>query len=102
MQYEQRDIDKEYTGTAGFVIVTVETSPQKRGAQARLFVTGAGPKDVTQEIAGASSADNYVADVISSQLGSCTVPVPSRAKWKVTVRGEADVRVFFIALREIQ
>jgi hypothetical protein len=102
MDYEHREINKEYTGAAGFVIVTVESSPQKRGASARVFVTGPHPKDVAEPVAATSSADNFVADVISSQLGSCTVPVSSRTKWKVVVNGDADVRVLFIALREIR
>jgi hypothetical protein len=102
MDYEQREINTEYTGTAGFVIVTVESSPQKRGGSARVFVTGPRPEDVAEFVAATSSADNFVADVISSQLGSCTVPVPSRAKWKVVVSGDADVRVLFIALREVR
>jgi hypothetical protein len=102
MYYEQRDINTEYTGTAGFVIVTIQSSPQKRQAQARLFVTGAHPKDAAELVAAESSADNFVADVISSQLGSFTAPVPSHAKWKVAVIGDADVRVLFIALREVR
>jgi hypothetical protein len=48
-------------------------------------------------VAAASSADNFVAQVISSGVESFTAPVPSQAKWKVVVTGEADVRVLFLA-----
>jgi hypothetical protein len=102
MPYEHRDINTEYTGTAGFVIVSIEASPQKRQASARLFVNGVDSKGVAEQIAAASAADNFVADVISSQLASLTAPVTSGVKWKVVVSGDADVRVLFIPLREIR
>jgi len=102
MPYEQRNVNTEYTGTAGFVIVTIQSSPAKRQAQARLFVTGDRPQDVAQLVAAASSADNFVTEVISSQLGSLTAPVASRAKWKVVVVGDADVQVLFLALRDVR
>jgi len=102
MHYEQRDINTDYTGTAGFVFATIEGSPQKRSAIARLIVTGDRPKDVAEQIAAASAADNFVTDVISSQQASLTAPVPSYVRWKVVVNGDADVRVLFIALREIR
>jgi hypothetical protein len=102
MPYERREINTEYTGTAGFVIATIDGSPQKRSAIARLFVTGSRPKDVAEPIAAASAADNFVADIISTQHASLTAPVPSDAKWKVVVDGDADVRVLFIALRDIR
>ena len=97
MLYEQRDINTEYTGKAGFVIATVQSSPQKRGGTARLVVTEPRPGSSAQEVAAASSADNFVAQVISSPVESFTAPVPSQVKRKVVVTGEADVRVLFIA-----
>jgi len=102
MDYQRRDINTEYTGTAGFVLATIECSPQKRQAIARLFVTGNRPKDTAEQVAAASAADNFVADVISSQQASLSAPVPSHAKWKVVVTGDADVHVLFIALRDVR
>jgi hypothetical protein len=100
MLYEQRNINTEYSGTAGFVIATIAGSPAKRSAIARLFVTAARPGSPTEEVAAASAADNFVAQVISSAFESLTAPVPSHAKWKVAVDGDADVRVLFIALHD--
>jgi hypothetical protein len=97
MLYEQRDINTEYSGTAGFVIATVQSSPAKRGGTARLVVTATRPGSPAEAVAAASSADNFVEQVISSPVESLTAPVPSNATWKVAVTGEADVRVLFIA-----